>query len=439
MLSYYLTNALRSMRRNPALTTLVALAIAIGIGVSMTMTTIYYLMASNPIPGKSEVLFRVQLDSWDPLRPFDADRPERAPIQMTWRDTTALLAAAQARHQVGMFQSQLIIRPANEQLLPFEASARVTSADFFPMFEPPFLFGSGWDRASDDSLAQVVVLGREINDRLFGGSDSVGRTVTINERQFTVVGVLDTWEPMPRFYDVVESGLEEVEEVFIPLALAPVLELDSSGSDWGWKAETIRSYADYLNSESCWLQYWAELPTRQDQEAYMAHLDAYALEQKKLGRFQRPLNNQIHDVMAWMAYNEVVERDVRVLVGLGFLFLVVCLLSSISLLLTKFNGRAGEMSLRRALGATRLNVISQNLVEVGIIGTAGGILGVLMTWASLAGLHSMISRAPEALFRMDGVLVFGAVAIAILTSLLAGLYPAVRACAMTPAQQLKTQ
>ncbi|MBS04026.1 MAG: hypothetical protein CMQ24_15160 [Gammaproteobacteria bacterium] len=112
-----------------------------------------------------------------------------------------------------------------------------------------------------------------------------------------------------------------------------------------------------------WLQYWAELPGASDREAYMAHLTNYVNEQKKLGRFERPVNNAIHDVMAWMRYNEVVVDEVKVLISLGFLFFVVCLLSCVSLLLTKVNGHRSELSLRRALGASRSQVLLQNLIE----------------------------------------------------------------------------
>jgi putative ABC transport system permease protein len=439
MLSYYLQNSLRSMKRNPALTALVVMAIAVGIGVSITMTTVYYVMAGNPIPHKSDQLFAVQLDSWDPIRPFDADRPERAPHQLTWRDTTALIEAGAATRQVGMFEAELVLQSTDEGQLPFEVRARVTSSDFFPMFEPPFVYGSGWDREQERSAAQVIVLGREINDRLFGGEDSVGRRLSVNDREFTVVGVMDTWEPMPRFYDPINSALNEVNEVFVPLSLTPGMKLGSAGSDWGWKPEPIRTFDDWLASESTWLQFWAELPTRADQDAYLAHLDAYVLEQKNLGRFQRPLNNAIHDVMAWMAYHEVVVKDVRVLVGLGYLFLVVCLISSISLLLTKFEGRAAEISLRRALGANRLQIICQNLVEVSLIGSVGGVLGVLLTVVFLDGFKSMISRAPDAMFSIDLTMIALAIGVAIATSLIAGVYPAVKTCAVAPAQQLKTQ
>ena len=245
MFGYYLQNATRSMRRNPALTTLVVMAIAMGIGVSITMTTVFTIMSGNPIPERSDELFAVQLDSWNPLRPFDS---ERAPHQLTWKDANALLEAGAADRQVGMFEAQLIVQPEGEAGLPFEVSARVTSSDFFPMFQPPFQYGSGWSRIQESNAAQVIVLTQAINDRLFGGENSVGRELVINERRFTVVGVLETWEPTPRFYDVINSGLSDVNEVFIPLSLTPVMEIRSAGSDWGWKSEPIRTFGDWSSS-----------------------------------------------------------------------------------------------------------------------------------------------------------------------------------------------
>ncbi len=74
-----------------------------------------------------------------------------------------------------------------------------------------------------------------------------------------------------------------------------------------------------------------------------------------------------------MEVNEVVGNDNRVLVRLSFLFLLVCVLNTVGLLLAKFLGKSGEVALRRAMGASRGAVFSQNLVEVGMIGVLGGL------------------------------------------------------------------
>ena len=248
------------MRRNPVITALMIGAIAVGIAISMTTLSVYYLMSSNPIPAKSDRLFAVTLDSWNPIRPFDDDYPERAPHQLTHQDAARLANLAAAPRQAAMFESSLIIEPEGDDARPFEATTRVTSADFFAMFDVPFIAGGPWDKAADQAAEPVVVLTRELNERLFGGEDSVGRELTMSGMQFRVVGVIDTWEPTPRFYDPINGAFQEVMDMFIPFSMTRPLTLISIGSDWGWKSEDITTFDEYLDaSESVWIQYFIEL------------------------------------------------------------------------------------------------------------------------------------------------------------------------------------
>jgi len=438
MFSYNIKLALNSMRRNPIMTALMIAAIAVGIGISMTTLTVHYMMSGNPIPEKSDTLFAITMDSWNPLRPFDDDRPERAPHQVTFHDAERLLQFGQGKRQAAMFESSLVIEPIDADELPFEAGARVTNADFFPMFNVPFVYGSGWDKSADAAAELVVVLTRDLNERIFGGQDSIGRHLTMQGRQFQVVGVTDTWEPTPRFYDPINGGFQDINEMFIPISLTRVLELGSNGSDWGWKAEETTTFEQWLNSESVWLQYWVELDAASDREEYIAHLDAYVTEQKRLGRFERPLNNSIHSVMEWMEYHEVVANDAKVLLGLSFLFLLVCVLSTIALLLTKFIGKKAEISLRRALGASRIVIFGQQIAEVAVIGLTGGLIGLALAGLGLQGIETLY-EAPAGLVRLDWIMVFAAIGIATVSSVIAGIYPAWRVCQIPPAAQLKTQ
>jgi putative ABC transport system permease protein len=255
---------------------------------------------------------------------------------------------------------------------------------------------------------------------------------------FQVAGVIDPWEPTPRFYDPINGAFQEINEMFVPYSLTLSLELQSAGSDWGWKSEDITSFEQWLNSESSWVQYFVELDSPRDRDAYVAHLDAYVEEQKQLGRFERPMNNNVYNVMEWMEYHEVVANDSKVLVGLSFLFLTVCLLSTIALLLTKFVGKTSETSLRRALGASRKVIFNQQLVEVAVIGGAGGLIGLLLAAAGLKGIK-VLYEAPDGLVSLDWVMVLTAIALAVISSMIAGLYPAWRVCKIPPAAQLKTQ
>lgn len=436
MLPYYFRLALLSIRNNLWLSLLMVAAIALGIGVCMTIVTVNYIMGSDPIPSKSDQLFYVQLDSWDPNGAFR--EPDEPPNQVTYLDAMALMQAKPALRQAAMAGASLIVTPEDADLKPFIERIRATYADFFPMFEVPFVYGGGWTQAEDDNRTLVMVLSKTINDRLFGGENSVGRTVRASGHTFTVVGVMDDWSPVPRFYDVTTNPFEETAGVFVPFNLITELDLPRNGNTNCWKPSGDGMQA-FLNSECIWIQFWAELPTVTDQQAYLDFLNGYVLQQKELGRFQRPLNNRLNDVNTWMDKQQVVQDEARILLVVAVLFLAVCLLNTIGLLLSKYLGRSPEIGLRRALGASRGTVFTQFTVESALIGVVGGVFGIGLTWLGLRGLELLFGDIVDNLVQLDWVMVASAVLLAIVASILAGLYPALRACNVQPAGQLKAQ
>ncbi|HZW59925.1 MAG TPA: FtsX-like permease family protein, partial [Woeseiaceae bacterium] len=173
---------------------------------------------------------------------------------------------------------------------------------------------------------------------------------------------------------------------------------------------------------------------------YLAFLDSYVNSQKELGRFARPLNNRISDVMRYLEAEEIVDDSVRIMLVLAILFLVVCLLNTIGLLLAKVMRRSGDISLRRALGAPRGAIFTQYIVEAGLIGFTGGLFGLLLTWFGLQGIRGLYAdlQFVDKLAQLDWLMVLAAIALAILSALGASLYPTWRACGIHPASQLKT-
>lgn len=436
MFKYNLKLSLASFKNNPFLSGLVVLAIALGIGLSMTMTTIYHVMSSDPIPEKSDQLYVVRLDSWDPVKPYE--EPDVPPSQLTYRDAVALLQSDIPLLHTAMFKTGFVVQPENESILPFRVVGRASTKDFFHLFNVPFVFGGAWDISADDNAEQVVVLSRETNDKLFGGENSVGRTLKLDKYYFKVVGVLDNWHPKIKYYDVNNRTFGEPEEIYIPFSLTPSLELQSWGNNNGWKGEKIKSFQDRLNSETVWIQYWAELPSSAMIDDYKTYLDSYVLEQKKLGRFQRPLNNRLTAVMDWLAERKVVGEETQVLLALAFMFLVVCLLNVVGLILAKFSGKSAEISIRRALGADKRTLFAQHLIESGIIGLIGGLAGLLLASLGLLGI-SLLMPSIDKLTGLDTTMILSTIMLSIVVTLLAGIYPTWRVCQIQPAYYLKTQ
>lgn len=438
MLGYYARLALLGMRRTPGLTGLTVVTVALGIGVFMAALTVFYQMAADPIAHKSDRLYAVQLDSWDPAEPFNDDRADLPPWELTWRDAMALRDSDVPVRQAAMHKVSLVVQPARHEIKPFEALGRLTDGDFFGLFDLRFVHGGAWQRGADDAGERLVVISRAMNDRLFGGEDSVGRTLILDDEEFRVVGVTEDWQPMPKFYDVNNGPFDESEEIFIPMGVGRQMEMYSAGNTNCWKDEDIGSYEQFINSECVWWQYWVELDNPAQREAYAAFLDGYVAEQKTLGRFGRPMNNRITPVPEWLELRRVVRNDNKVLVGLSFLFLAVCLFNTVGLMLSKFLGKAPQVGIRRALGARRGAVFGQQLVEVGAIGLGGGILGLGFALLFLAGAKRLFPGL-EALGELDLVLVGIAIASAVFTTVLAGLYPAWRVCRVAPAHYLRLQ
>lgn len=433
MFGYYLNLALRSFKRNKALTALMVLAIALGIGACMTTLTVFRVLSGDPIPEKSARLFYVQLDP-EPLRGMvPGDEPE---TQMTRFDSEALLREKRGARQVMMTGGSVTITPERNDLPSFMSDARYTSADFFAMFSVPFLHGNGWSAEDDTAGARVAVISTTLNDRLFGGGNSVGKSLLVGDTELRIAGVLDTWRPTPRFYDLNYSRYGELEDVFLPFSTSRDLKLGRNGSMncWGDNAADETG----VNAPCTWIQYWVELETAAQASDYKAYLDNYSAQQKAAGRFERDPNTRLRNVMEWLDFNRVVPRDVVMQLWLGLGFLMVCLLNTVGLLLAKFLRRSGEIGVRRALGASRLEIFKQCLVEAGTIGLAGGILGLGLALLGLWAVRQQPMGYAKLAY-LDGSMLTTTFVLAIAASLLAGMLPAWRAMQVTPAIQLKSQ
>ncbi|MDP5131798.1 MAG: ABC transporter permease [Paraglaciecola sp.] len=441
MFSYYLKLAFKSIKRNPILSALMVMAIALGIGASITTITVNYLMSADPIPQKSKQLFYVQVDSWDPNDAYsdNSDDVSPPPNQLTWTEATNLMAANKAFRQAAMAKSGGIIEPQDQDAKPFEASIRLTFADFFSMFDVPFIYGSGWDQQTDTKRDLVVVLSKNTNDKVFGGENSVGRNFVMAGNTFRVLGVMDDWQPVPKFYDIGNGAFDTPEEVYMPFYLKEELELPNWGNVNCWKSPEGEGFKAFLRSECINFQMWVELPNQAEQAQYLAFLDNYVAEQKSLGRFPRPLNNRLSDVMTWMETQKVVDQDAKLMMWLSFMFLLVCLLNTVGLLLAKFSGKAAEIGLRRAVGASKTELFKQHIIEAGCIGLLGGVVGLGLAALGLQGVKSLYGDFVDNLASLDASMMILALSLAIFSSVLAGLYPTWRACNIAPASQLKSQ
>ena len=432
MLSYYFNLALHSLKRNRVLTGLMVLAIAMGIGASMTTLTVMHVLSGDPLPGRSGSLYYPQLD---PRDMNDYGPGVEPPDQLTWTDGQYLLKAKRAARQALMTEGMVALQPTQSGIDPFQSAALYTSADFFPMFGVPMRYGGAWSEGEDDAKARVVVISSKLNDKLFGGKNSVGQALKLQESVFRIVGVLGDWHPNPHFYQLYMGSYDSDEDLFIPLSTSRDLKLEHDGSVDCWG----NSGGDPNNLEhvNCtWLQFWVQLDSPAQAAAYRSFLQHYSEDQHAAGRFLRPPNVRLRNLLQWLDYQQVVPSDARLQMWLSLGFLVVCLVNTVGLMLAKFMRRAGELGVRRALGASQRTLFAQLLVESAVVGLAGGAGGLLL---ALFGLWLVRQQPADyaALAQMDVPMLLATFVLAIGASLLAGVLPAWRACRVTPALQLK--
>lgn len=438
MLSYYLNLALRSFRRNKALTALMVTAIALGIGACITTLTVFHILSGDPLPGRSHTLFYPQLDASSMEEYVPGQYPED---QMTRYDAEALLRQARGDRQAIMKRGNVTVKSQPSALDSSSVDSRYASSDFFPMLAAPFLFGNGWRKAEDDARSRVAVIAKPLNDRLFGGENSVGRSLWLNRTEFRVVGVLDDWRPIPKFYDMYADRYAEIEQVYVPFSTSRDLDMDASGRMHCWGNDDVEDDAEGstgLNAPCAWLQYWVQLDTPGKAADYLQYLTNYSDQQRAAGRFERPTNVRLDNVMDWLEHIKTVPADVRLQVWLAFAFLAVCLLNTVGLLLAKFLRRSSEIGVRRALGASRRSIFIQYLVEAGVIGLAGGTMGL---GVALLGVWAVRQRSASyaELAQLDPAMLIATFVLAVVATVLTGLLPAFRACQVTPAIQLKMQ
>jgi len=439
MLLYNVRIALKSLRRNPYLTATLIAGIALGICASTTFTTIRHMYVRDPLPGKSQYTYYVRLDNWDKDRAYPtAGRVNRLalPPQITYRDAIELSKSAIPHHQSLAYRSGVVVYPDRSVGRPYNETVRLCMSDFFTMFDIPLAYGHPWDRTADAKEEQVAIIDDATNNKLFHGGNSVGKRIRINDRDFVVLGVVAPWHPFVKMYEPTGGPTSAPDAIYLPFATAIRMQLPNNGEDDSPSYSKFSTkYEEMLTSDRDWVQLWVDLRTPGEVDAYRHFVDNYVLEQKKIGRFPRPLNNSVMDLRSLLVDAGFVQPQLHAMALISILFLIICALNLTGMLLGKFLARSPEVSVRRALGASRANIFLQHIVECEIVGITGGAIGMLLSAGVLRFIAKFIST--NAVISLDAEMIAGAVFLSLIAGLTAGLYPAWRICSVQPAVQLK--
>ncbi|ESP94311.1 MULTISPECIES: ABC transporter permease [Pseudoalteromonas] len=421
MFTYYVQLCIRNFRRTPLFFALIMLTLSIGIGTLLANLSMLSLMSQDPIPGKSDQIFSVNMNTY-----AGANNTFGSMHTIRYSDAKAIVDAGVAHRATMHYATHVYSRRADSQdLTRYSSATRATTASFFAMMGAEFAFGETWKNEHSNS----IVIGHELNIKLFGGENSVGEQLELQGQIYNIVGVLKPWIMKPLFYHATEGrAFNKTDDIFVPIEVA----IDNN---WAVHARTL-STDDYTTLSETrqinayYIQSFVELIDAEQQLAFQTFIDTYAQQLHEKGNHRHEVDNRLYDVNAWLEQNEVIDKDLLAFTFATGLFLLVCIFNANSLMLSRYQAGQFESNLRRAVGASRKQVFYQGVIESVILGITCALVSLVLAISLLALYRQLFEDlAPVAELPLHMVVIgFG---VALTSSLLSTIYPLVQG-ARTP-------
>jgi len=389
---------LRMLLKNPGFTAVIVLTLALGIGANAALFSVVNGVLLNPLPYPQPD----QLVTLHQSKPNFATGAIPYPNFRDW----------QKENQT--FSAMAISRGAGFSLIGAGEAERVrgrwVSATLFSALGVKPALGRDFAPGEDErGVAPVVLISAELWQRKFNATpDALGKSLTLDDKSYTIVGVLPA-----------SFNLYRGTDVYAPIG------------QWNTPALQNRFAALGLHGIGRLKPGVTLAQAQADMDGVMRRLaEAYPEANRGNGAALVPLKERlVGDVgpILWMLLGAV-----------GFVLLIACVNVS-NLLLARSTGRTREFAIRAALGAGQWRLLRQSLTESTLLALAGGGLGLAIaawgTKAALALLPTALPRAEEV--GLDGRVLLFTFAISLLTGVVAGLAPALKSSQWRLAETLK--
>ena len=393
MLSFYLRRALRNLRRTPVLSSVMVIDMALGIAIWVTSYASVKSHTRDPL-ADSSAIFHVDWGTAPDveLGPEGYSRVlSMAPhVMLSYRDARRLADHPAVARSASTFTSRLTVGTTRGRQ---ETSVRFCTRELFGDVRAGVRYGGAWSASDERALAPVLVLDHATNQALFAGQNSVGRTLDIDGQAFRVAGVLADMSTRVRGFDFTFTS---------PAGAVPALRaVRAARRAAGLHRAPTRSTARRCRS-------WRRPTSVRAAVGRAAQRGAArgvqrVRRRRRAGthpapRVKRPM---LVPLAAWLEHNVAIPNGFFMFHACAFLALLACSVNLSRLLLVKFQGRAQELAVQRALGATRLSVFSQHMLEVVVVTLAATLLALLVAWISLIGINAIVPDRPSE-FALDG-------------------------------------
>jgi predicted permease len=373
---------LRMLGKRPVFTSVALLTLSLGIGANTAIFSVVNAVLLRPLPYEdSERIVRV----WNTFAPRGLTRqPVSEPEFVEFRDQSKSF-----EHVAAYVTGALTLTGAGE---PDRVVATESSAALFSVLGVRPELGRTFSAEEEQAgRPEVIVVSHRLWQRRFGADPGlIGKTLTLNGRGRTVVGI------MPHGFNY------------------PTGEVDL------WAPLTVDPAATNLGIH--YLDVIARLKPGGTLEQAQAEMGAVF--DRLMQKYPEYYKDAAGAGVSLVPLHEQVVGDVRpallvLLGGVGFMLLIACA-NVANLLLARAAARKKEIATRTAFGASRLRIVRQLLTESLVLFALGGALGLLL---ALWGVHVLVGASPVELPRMSEVGIDGRVLVfTTLTSLLAGTF-----------------
>jgi predicted permease len=379
--------ALRQLRKSPAFTITVIVTLALGFGANAAVFTLFdqVLLRMLPVERPKELVRFVWTGSFSgSASSFGGDESNyfSYPMYKDLRDQNQVFDGMLAADRTGVGVSWH--NQAENK------DAEVVTGNYFQLLGLKPAIGRLFTQQDDTAknANPVLVLSYDYWRTRFGASrDVVGQTVLINGHSFTVLGVA------PENFHSAIGGYRP--GVFVPISMvevampwmAPRDDLNSHQSIWLTLVARLKPGVTPVQAEASLGPLW---------HGFRAHeLTLYksATERFKK-RFLDDSRLQVKDdSTGFLPARTDLKTPLIILMSMAGLLLAMCAINVATLLLLRAAGRAREMSMRYALGAKRGRILSQLLVEGGLLGLAGAAAGLVLAPVVARTLVHLMSSA----------------------------------------------
>jgi putative ABC transport system permease protein len=390
----------RTLRKSPGFALVTVLTLALGIGANTAIFSVVYGVLLNPLPYKEPSRLVLLNETTPKVGKVSVSYPNF----LDWRAQSSQFAQMAAVCGVG-FNFAGVTQPES-------ISGEAVSSNFLSLLAVKPLLGRDFYPAEEKpGAAPVVMLSYSLWQSHLGADPGVlGRTIVLDGRSYTIVGILPANFRWPDKVDVLE-----------PIGVWAAQNPDAS--ERGERGDLV--VVGRLAPKSSLAQ------ARSEMEGIAARLaKEYPGANDQFGVALQPIRD---------AFVGDVRPAILALFGAVLFVLLIACANVANLLLVRGAGRSREVALRMALGATRSRIIRQMLTESLLLALFGGAVGLCLAEAGIRGMTSLIPPAAlsGASIQLNAVVVLFAAGIMTLAAFVFGAIPAVRSTSPNVQSQLK--